>query len=84
MRLALVTLVVPDYDAILEHASQENLDLSESALRTLIRDEVKRTSLQLSEYKRPRRIRVRSEEFLKTSTGKIKRYMYSLDEVEVE
>lgn len=77
-------IVVPNDEAILTHATEQKSEMTDGDIRTLIRDEVKRTSMELSEYKRPRRIRIRSEEFLKTSTGKIKRYLYSLDEVEVE
>ena len=32
----------------------------------------------LADYKHPRRIQIRWEEFNKTSTGKIKRYLYNM------
>jgi long-chain acyl-CoA synthetase len=50
----------------------------------VMRDEVRRVSQELSEYKRPRRIQVRMEEFEKTSTQKIKRYLYELTAQEVQ
>ena len=42
----------------------------------MIRGEVKKYSAEIAEYKRPRRIHIRWEEFGKTSTGKVKRYLY--------
>ena len=45
--------------------------------------EVKAQAENLAAYKRPRRIQVRWEEFNKTSTGKIKRYLYQMAASEV-
>jgi hypothetical protein len=36
-------------------------------------------SARLADYKHPRRVQIRMEEFEKTSTNKIKRYLYALD-----
>ena len=52
--------------------------LSEGEIGNLIRNEVKEYSAGIAEYKRPRRIQIRWEEFDKTSTGKVKRYLYCM------
>jgi len=77
-------IVVPDSGALDEYAARKKLELTELRVTELLKQEIKRTTQELSEYKRPRRIRIRTEAFLKTATGKVKRYLYSLDAVEVE
>ncbi len=78
-------IVVPDGDALMEaHSVSETEGRDSEVINRIIRDEVKRISQKLADYKRPRRIRVRMEEFEKTSTQKIKRYLYELAPVEVE
>ena len=71
-------IVVPDQEAIDARSQREKAPLSESEINDLIRKEVKRLSSEIAEYKRPRRIQIRWEEFDKTSTGKVKRYLYAL------
>lgn len=71
-------IVVPNQEAIDAHAEREKKALSESQVADLIRHDVKRVCAQIAEYKRPRRIQIRWEEFGKTSTGKVKRYLYAL------
>jgi long-chain acyl-CoA synthetase len=71
-------IVVPNPDAVDEYAHDSGKELTDEEATALIRDEVKRVSQALADYKRPRHIRIRTEEFLKTSTGKIKRHLYSL------
>ena len=47
-------------------------------LLDLLKAAVKEQAKELSPYKRPRRIQIRLEEFEKTSTQKIKRYLYQI------
>ncbi len=47
-----------------------------------MRDEVRKVCESIADYKRPRRILVRQEEFEKTSTSKVKRYLYDMDVAE--
>ncbi len=72
-------IVVPNQEAIDQHARQHHLKLADRDIEDLVRKEVKRQCKQLSDYKWPRRIQVRFEEFEKTSTAKIKRYLYAID-----
>ena len=76
-------IVVPDAEALAEAARKRGRTLSDTELNEQMRDAVKEQSEQLSTYKRPRRVQVRNEEFEKTSTQKIKRYLYELEVVDV-
>jgi long-chain acyl-CoA synthetase len=71
-------IVVPDQDALDALAQREKKTLSEGEIGNLIRTEVKKYSAEIAEYKRPRRIQIRWEDLDKTSTGKVKRYLYSM------
>ena len=73
-------IVVPNQEAIDAHAEREKKPMSELEIHHLIRHEVKKHCAQIAEYKRPRRIQIRWEEFDKTSTGKVKRYLYAMSE----
>jgi acyl-CoA synthetase (AMP-forming)/AMP-acid ligase II len=57
--------------------------MSEEEIKDLLKEEVKKNAKHLAEYKRPRYIQVWTEEFEKTSTGKIKRYLYAITPTEV-
>lgn len=71
-------IVVPNQEMIDAHARRGHRTLSEAEAVELVRRDVKRVCAGIAEYKRPRRIQVRWEEFGKTSTGKVKRYLYTL------
>jgi len=77
-------IVVPDLDALDAQSGDRLEQTGADELNRVMRDEVRRVSQELSEYKRPRRIQVRMEEFEKTSTQKIKRYLYELTAQEVQ
>ncbi|MFC1451766.1 AMP-dependent synthetase/ligase [Verrucomicrobiota bacterium] len=72
-------LVVPDREVLDERASAQGRPLTAEEIEAMVRGEVKRTASAIADYKRPRRVQVRSEEFEKTSTGKIKRYLYAMN-----
>ncbi|MBU0678665.1 MAG: AMP-dependent synthetase/ligase [Verrucomicrobia bacterium] len=76
-------IVVPNQDAIDAHVEKTKKALSDQELEDLLRKEVKRVTQDIADYKRPRRIQIRTEEFEKTSTSKVKRYLYSIELKEV-
>ena len=73
-------IVAPNEEAIAAHEKATRKKLSEDEIRDLLRAEVRKQAQERAEFKRPRRIQVRWEEFNKTSTGKIKRYLYAMNE----
>ena len=77
-------IVVPNQEAIDDLAAHEKRVYSEKEVADLLRRETKRVCADISEYKRPRRVQVRWEEFDKTSTGKVKRYLYALNTQDVQ
>lgn len=77
-------IVVPDQDALDAHGRKVGHPLSDDEMRELLTAEVKKAAAQIAQYKRPRRIQIRTEEFEKTSTAKVKRYLYAMDAMEVE
>jgi long-chain acyl-CoA synthetase len=76
-------IVVPNEEAVAEHRRRRKQPLTDAELTQLMVDEVRRITTDISDYKRPRRIQVRTEEFEKTSTGKVKRYLYAITPMEV-
>ncbi|MBT7066252.1 MAG: AMP-binding protein [Verrucomicrobia bacterium] len=76
-------IVVPDEEAMADRRKHRKHPISDAELTQLMVDEVKRVTNDISDYKRPRRIQVRSEEFEKTSTSKVKRYLYAITPTEV-
>lgn len=73
-------IIVPDEEGIAALEAAERRKFSEAEIIAHLKNEVKRQVSKLADYKHPRRIQVRWEEFNKTSTGKIKRYLYAMDE----
>lgn len=64
-------IVVPDY----EYLKQENMDTDEAFLTTLLDQEIRERCANLADYKRVKEFELRKEEFPKTSTRKIKRFL---------
>ncbi len=77
-------IVVPDEEGLAALESSEKRKFSEKEIEARLRAEVKKQVAALADYKHPRRIQIRWEEFNKTSTGKIKRYLYAMNEVGAE
>lgn len=76
-------LVFPDYEQLDLHFEKQGKKASEDDVFALIRSEIKRLQAPLAEYKSVRHLRIMQEEFQKTSTRKIKRYLYSGDMLRV-
>jgi long-chain acyl-CoA synthetase len=76
-------VVVPNQDALDEEARRRGQPLRDADVVELLRGEVKCVCAEIADYKRPRKILIRVEEFEKTSTGKIKRYLYDLEGAEL-
>ena len=73
-------IIVPNYDTIDEHFNR-NWNIEQ--LNDIIRDEIEKVNLQMASFKRIVGFKIREEEFLKTSTKKIKRYLYTGEEIKI-
>ncbi len=70
-------LIVPDYEVIYEHGRQTGQKFdTEDKIEALIYKEVKKVNSRIPDYKKIRDFKIHPEELQKTSTRKIKRYLY--------
>lgn len=72
-------IVVPNQEVFDAMEEQQGFRLPEAKIEELVCGDAREQLQALSDYKRPRRIEVRFEEFEKTTTQKIKRYLYAID-----
>ncbi len=70
-------IIVPDYEYFNSLASESGKSFTTAEIEKIIKDEVHRLSSGLAEFKKVKYIRIREEEFEKTSTRKIKRYLFT-------
>lgn len=76
-------IVVPNMDYIAEQRGKNEVPLTDDEIRKLCRNETHKMVEKISDYKRPRKLQIRFEPLEKTTTMKVKRYLYSLDSEEV-
>lgn len=69
-------IIVPAYENIDVYAEENELNLSEKDIENLIGKEIQRLCETIAPYKRVKTFSIREEEFPKTSTRKIKRYLF--------
>jgi long-chain acyl-CoA synthetase len=67
--------IVPDAEAFIEYAEVKNVKISSELINKIISEEVEKTNKQLAQFKHIRKFYVREQEFEKTTTQKIKRYL---------
>jgi long-chain acyl-CoA synthetase len=72
-------IVVPNVELFEHMDDRAGTRLTDEEIEQLVREDVRKQLDALSDYKRPRRIEVRFEEFEKTTTQKIKRYLYAIN-----
>ncbi len=77
----LVAHIYPNYENIDHFGSVNNI--SEPDPHNILTEEVKKFNKDLADYKRIRRIKLRDEEFPKTTLAKIKRYLFEEEGLEV-
>jgi long-chain acyl-CoA synthetase len=72
----LAALVVPDFEVIDRHAESTGITMTPDKLEQMMRAEVRNQCSQLPDYKRIRKVKLHMEELQRTSTGKLKRFLY--------
>ncbi|MDY0262963.1 AMP-binding protein [Syntrophotalea acetylenica] len=73
-------IIYPDQEALDNHVRQTGCPaLNEADVKELIRQEVLEVGNRLADYKRIKRFTLRDDEFPKTTTRKIKRYVVEAD-----
>jgi len=76
-------LIVPDYEYLDKEAEEKGIEWTPEKIEAVIKEEVAEIAHKLAEYKRIKKFSIHSEEFVKTSTKKIKRYLYQQKYLEV-
>ncbi|MDI6400936.1 AMP-binding protein [Balneolaceae bacterium ANBcel3] len=71
--------VVVDGEALIALAEKKNTDITPEWIERTIKKEVDQVNKQVASFKRIQKIIIREEEFAKTTTQKIKRYMVGKD-----
>lgn len=79
-----IALIYPDYEQVDLHYEAQEKKPTDRDIYNLIKAEITETQLDIADYKRVRRFRIVEEEFQKTSTRKVKRFLYKGDEIEVD
>jgi len=78
-----VALIFPDFEQVDLHFEEKGKKATPEDVFELIKEEIREEQKDLADYKRVRRFRLMDSEFEKTSTKKIKRFLYSGDMLEV-
>jgi long-chain acyl-CoA synthetase len=76
--------IVPDAEAFIELSEVRNIKITPELVRQMIMEEVDKSNKYLPAYKQIRKIHIRENEFEKTTTQKIKRYVVHNEESVVE
>jgi len=69
-------IVVPDYEYFDQIAQERGITFDEAKIEATIKEEVSKRCAEIADYKRVKYFTIREEEFEKTSTRKIKRYLF--------
>lgn len=69
--------IVPDYEILDKETEEKGIKWTPEKIEALIKNEVEEVCRHLAEYKRIKKFRIHTEELTKTSTKKIKRYLYT-------
>ncbi len=76
-------IIYPNYEEIDSRAKELNVDVTEDLVREWIEKEIEEVNKKLADYKKIRSFSLRDEEFPKTTTQKIKRYLFEEGGIEI-
>ncbi len=79
----IMALIFPDFEQIDVHFEEKGVKAEPDDVHNLIKSEIQKFQKELADYKRIRTFRIVDEEFQKTSTKKIKRFLYAGDTADV-
>jgi len=72
-------IVIPDVEYFDQQREESGEQYLEDDIERIVKDEYRAAVADLASYKRPKEMAIRHEEFEKTSTRKIKRFLYKLE-----
>lgn len=78
-------IVYPNYEMVENYFREKKIENpTEKDIYNLIKKEIAKYSANLADYKKPKRFTLREEEFPKTTTRKIKRYLFEKPSLEID
>jgi long-chain acyl-CoA synthetase len=69
-------IIYPNFESFDEYAVKHKITMDTTQIEKILKDEVRHQSSHLADYKRVKHFSIREEEFPKTTTRKIKRYLF--------
>ncbi len=69
-------IIYPNYEELELIAKEKGFELTDEKIKEILKKEIQELSRELADYKRVKDFELRKEEFPKTSTRKIKRYLF--------
>ncbi len=75
----IAAMIVPDAEAFIEKSELEKIQISDELIEKVIGEEIEKINKELASYKQIRKFYIREQEFEKTTTQKIKRYLVSTE-----
>lgn len=73
--------IVTEADSFIEYSEQNNMEITDELIKGIIDSEIKMVNKQLPLHKQIRKFNIRTEEFEKTTTQKIKRYLVRKEKI---
>lgn len=77
----IATQIVTDADAFIEYSQQNSVEITDDLIKEIVDWEIKKINKQLPLHKQIRKFYIRTEEFEKTTTQKIKRYLVKKEKI---
>ena len=76
-------IIHPDFEALDRYGKEKGITLTNRAIQELLGQHVDKVNAVLAEYKKVRHFSIREEEFPKTTTNKIRRYLFTASSTSV-
>jgi long-chain acyl-CoA synthetase len=76
-------IIYPDFEALDRYGKEKGITVTNRAIQELLGQHVDKVNAVLAEYKKIRHFSIREEEFPKTTTNKIRRYLFTASSASV-
>ncbi|MEO0267164.1 MAG: long-chain fatty acid--CoA ligase, partial [candidate division WOR-3 bacterium] len=76
-------IIYPDFEFLDEWSKEKEIEITDEKLNKIMEEEIEKINKELADYKRVRSFSIREEEFPKTTTQKIKRYLFEQGGIEI-
>jgi long-chain acyl-CoA synthetase len=77
-------IIYPNWESLDMHSKAEGVDQTETWIQSFFKKEIEKRCKNLADFKRVKSFSIREEEFPKTTTKKIKRFLFQEDTIKTE